>query len=173
MEFIKRIQALESDINKKLKSNNLLIRIIGQEDKNKGKIVILKNCKIDKYYEIEKISECQIDIFNNNRKVENGLFIDYIGQWIYNLYNNIEYCYSFYGGTLNGKILNRDTINKISNETTIDFSKERENGLLVHRKELDNQPIVKGYIGPMFEKIDYGKIYLRYETKEVYNQLSR
>ena len=32
--------------------------------------------------------------------------------------------------------------------------------------------MVEGYLGPMFDKIDYGKIYLRYETQEVYNMLS-
>ena len=37
---------------------------------------------------------------------------------------------------------------------------ERKNGLLVHRKELDDQPMVENYLGPMFDEIDYGKIYL-------------
>mgnify|MGYP001080315436 CR=1 FL=1 len=39
-------------------------------------------------------------------------------------------------------------------------------------KELDNQLTVNGYLGPIFEKIDYGKIYLRYETQEIYDMLS-
>ena len=33
--------------------------------------------------------------------------------------------------------------------------------------------MVENYLGPMFDEIDYGKIYLRYETQEVYDMLSR
>lgn len=51
---------------------------------------------------------------------------------------------------------------------TPDFSQERELGLCVPRKELDNQPIYKGWLSPMW---DGGK--LRYETQEVYDLLSR
>lgn len=48
-----------------------------------------------------------------------------------------------------------------------DYSKERKEGLCVPRKELDNQPLLKGFIGPMW---DGGK--LRYETQDVYEKLS-
>ena len=113
-----------------------------------------------------------MNIIENNRKIETGLSTENLGKWIYNLYNPIEYLYVFYGGKLRGKILSKTQIDEISSENTIDFSKEREKGLLVHRKELDNQPIVRGYLGPMFEKIDYGKVYLRYETQEIYDMLS-
>lgn len=46
-------------------------------------------------------------------------------------------------------------------------SDERAKGLCVPRVELDNQPKVDGYLGPMW---DGDK--LRYETKEVYDALS-
>lgn len=172
MELIKKIQNMESEINEKLKSNNLIVRILGDENKNKGTIIILKDQKINRGFKIEIISCYQMNIIENNRKIETGLSTENLGKWIYNLYNPIEYLYLFYGGKLSGKILTKTQIDEISNENTIDFSKEREKGLLVHRKELDNQPIVRGYLGPMFEKIDYGKVYLRYETQEIYDMLS-
>ena len=92
--------------------------------------------------------------------------------WIYNLYNPIEYLYKFVGGKLNNRILTREEINEISNELTKDYSEKRKKGIAVHRKELDNQPTVEGYLGPMYNGFDYGKIILRYETQEVYDMLS-
>ena len=44
--MIEKIQELESEINEKLKSNNVVVRILGNEDKNKGSIIILKDKKI-------------------------------------------------------------------------------------------------------------------------------
>ena len=46
--MIEKIQELESEINEKLKSNNVVVRILGNEDKNKGSIIILKYKKINK-----------------------------------------------------------------------------------------------------------------------------
>ena len=113
-----------------------------------------------------------INIIENSKKIETGLFIEDLENWIYNLYNPIEYLYKFVGGKLNNRILTREEINEISNELTKDYSEERKKGIAVHRKELDNQPTVEGYLGPMYNGIDYGKIILRYETQEVYDMLS-
>ena len=165
-------EVLESEINEKLKSNNVVVRILGNEDKNKGSIIILKDKKINRCFEIEIISCCQINIIENSKKIETGLFIEDLENWIYNLYNPIEYLYEFVGGKLNNRILTREEINEISNELTKDYSEERKKGIAVHRKELDNQPTVEGYLGPMYNGIDYGKIILRYETQEVYDMLS-
>lgn len=170
MNLINKIQELEGTINESLRKSNISIKIIGKE--NKGRIIISKDKKTNKNFEIEEISSSQIDITENGKVIEKGLFKDYLGKWIYNLYNPVEYLYTFYGKKLNGKVLTREQIDKISNGLTEDYSKERAEGLLVHRKELDNQPIVDAYLGPMFEKIDYGKIYLRYETQEIYDMLS-
>ena len=49
-----------------------------------------------------------------------------------------------------------------------DLSEARKHGAWVHRAELDNQPLVDGYLSPMW---DGGK--LRYETAEVYDIMSR
>ena len=50
---------------------------------------------------------------------------------------------------------------------TEDFTSLRKQGICCHRKELDNQPIYDGFLGPMW---DGGR--LRYETQEVYDILS-
>lgn len=173
MEVIENVKKSEIFINEKLKGNNVIVRITGTEDNNKATIVILKDKKIDKVFNIEAIASAQIKIIEKDKILEHGLYIDYLIMWIYNLYNQIEYLYEFCGGELNDKVLTREQINKISNSLTKDYSKERENGATVHRKELDNQPMVEGYLGPMYNGIDYGKIYLRYETQEVYDIVSR
>jgi len=51
---------------------------------------------------------------------------------------------------------------------TSDMSKERAQGRLVHRAELDNQPEYENFAGPMWDVDGY-----RYETWEVYDMLSR
>jgi len=47
-----------------------------------------------------------------------------------------------------------------------DKKKQRAAGMLVYREELDNQPILKGYAGPMYNGIDdkTGKAIIRYEA---------
>lgn len=72
-----------------------------------------------------------------------------------------------YGGKLAGTY-NVDELWKFSNGKTEDLTELRNHGALVHRAELDNQPKLPGYLGPMWD----GDA-LRYETWEVYEQLSR
>lgn len=47
-----------------------------------------------------------------------------------------------------------------------DKKKQRAAGMLVYREELDNQPHIKGYAGPMYNGVDgkTGKIIIRYEA---------
>ena len=68
--------------------------------------------------------------------------------------------------------MNRTEIESISHSTTEDLTHIRQQGGTCHRKELDNQPLVNGYLSPMFSHIDYGLIYLRYETQNVYNMMN-
>ena len=49
-----------------------------------------------------------------------------------------------------------------------DYSVARQKGAIVPRAELDNAPLVDGYLSPMW---DGGKI--RYETSKVYECMSR
>ena len=84
MELIKEICKLESKINEKLNPNNVVVRILGDEDKNKGKIIILKDNKIHRGFKISIISCFQINIIENNREIETGLSINDLGKWIFN-----------------------------------------------------------------------------------------
>ena len=68
--------------------------------------------------------------------------------------------------------MTRTEVEIISSGTTEDLTHIRQQGGTCHREELDNQPLVNGYLSPMFSHIDYGLIYLRYETQEVYNTMS-
>ena len=107
----------------------------------------------------------------------------------------MKIAYEFHGGNLNMSRFTREEVEKMCYDHTEDCSFLRELGILCHRKELDNQPKVLGYVGPMWDGIRYvadtGKEYydhqltkeqkqglacfavLRYETQEVYNMLSR
>lgn len=103
----------------------------------------------------------------------------------------MRYFYQFCGGPLSGQTFVRSEVEAIAEGHTPDRSYDRAMGMLVQRKELDKQPKVTGYLGPMwdgeryilddgmmvyaFQKVDPQKIVekvavLRYETQEVYNQ---
>lgn len=77
------------------------------------------------------------------------------------------------GGTLEGNYDNVNDLIEKAKELNIqigftkDLSEIRNRGGLVQRAELDNKPIFKGYVGPMF---DYDC--LRYETRKVYDIMS-
>ena len=102
--------------------------------------------------------------------------------------------YEFIGGPLAGQRLERETVLAIASGDTGSRAAERAQGARVRREELDHQPTVKGYLGPMWDGLRYevdGKLryefettpeqregreptaILRYETQEVYNMLSR
>ena len=74
----------------------------------------------------------------------------------------------FVGDRYNGLEIDVEDVLMISNgRRSMDWSAERAMGGIVPRAELDNQPLVDGYLTPMW---DGGK--LRYETQSVYNMLS-
>lgn len=109
--------------------------------------------------------------------------------------------YEFCGGKYDGQRMTRSEVMEIYNGYfSKDWTEERNAGALVPRAELDNQPHVSGYIGPMYDGERYiadGKEYhtfeyerlsdetkktfndvveiigvLRYETQDVYDMLS-
>lgn len=120
---------------------------------------------------IEGIADFQVNIKKDNEILEHGLFLDKITKWIYNRLNNesIEFMYEFVGGEYNGKTMTKAEVETLSHGLTEDLTHIRQKGGTCQRKELDNQPLVDGYLSPMYSHIDYGLIYLRYETQEVYN----
>lgn len=72
----------------------------------------------------------------------------------------------FVGGKYNGCVMDVSEVWAFSDGKTENLSAERARGSWVHRAELDDQPTVKGYAGPMW---DGGM--LRYETWDVYNMM--
>ena len=107
-----------------------------------------------------------------------------------------KYLYQFVGGEYNGKLWHYAAL-EVRNLITgysEDLSHLRAKGVLCKRAELDNQPIVAGYYGPMWDgaryydkdgnlKYDFEiaeadrvgePIYvIRYESPEAYDMLSR
>lgn len=74
----------------------------------------------------------------------------------------------FVGGRFHGMVVTAEQLEAMGNgRRSLDLSAERAKGCCVHRAELDNQPLVDGYLSPMW---DGGR--LRYETQEVYDLLS-
>ena len=105
----------------------------------------------------------------------------------------MKYLYEFVGGPLNGKRMRREDVEQIATGHSPYYGRERALGACVPREELDGQPKVKGYLGPMWDGLRYevngelksdwqltveekvGKepiAILRYETQEVYDILS-
>ena len=74
----------------------------------------------------------------------------------------------FVGGRYHGLVVDEEQLKEMGNgEFTEDLSELRAKGCCVHRAELDNQPLVDGYLSPM---LDGGK--LRYETQQVYDMFA-
>lgn len=174
---IEKLKEHENDLNLKAGIRGFKLDITDNKN-NTGSITIWKlNDNTKKFIEtlnIEGVASFQIAIKKDNEILEHGLFLDNITKWIYNRLNNenIEFMYEFIGGKYNGKTMTRTEVENISNGRTEDLTHIRQQGAICHREELDNQPLVNGYLSPMFSHIDYGLIYLRYETQEVYNVLS-
>lgn len=76
----------------------------------------------------------------------------------------------FVGGRLHGVVCSVEEVERkyCNGRHTEDLTELRKRGAWVHRAELDNQPLVDGYLSPMW---DGDK--LRYETQEIYDLLSR
>ena len=105
----------------------------------------------------------------------------------------LDYAYTFVGGQLDGEQIDRHIVEAFAYGYTPNNTMKRAAGLLCARKELDEQPKVYGYLGPMFDgirhimqdgsikydfevkdksKIVRSYVVLRYETEEVYRAMS-
>ena len=85
----------------------------------------------------------------------------------------------FVGGQYNGvtapieEVLKNYPIKGYTENLTL----ERAHGACVHRAELDEQPIVEGYLSPMYNGSHRDAegneiVHLRYETQEVYDMFA-
>jgi len=110
----------------------------------------------------------------------------------YNI-DDLDLAYTFVGGELDGQQFDRQIVEAFAEGYTPNNTLKRAAGLLCPRKELDEQPKICGYYGPMWDgircvmndgsiKYDFQvkdmsqvlRIYgvLRYETEEVYDMMS-
>ena len=87
--------------------------------------------------------------------------------------------YEFVGGKYHNMRMPLEAVEAIGNgRYSKDWSIERAQGAIAPREELDNQPLVDGYLAPMWDGIRVDNrceqyAVLRYETFEVYDMLSR
>lgn len=105
----------------------------------------------------------------------------------------MKYRYEFIGGPMNGQMMQHKEVEQIASGHRPYYGRERALGACVPRAELDGQPTVKGYLGPMWDGLRYevdGRLksaweltdaekagkesiaILRYETQEVYDLMS-
>ena len=112
---------------------------------------------------------------------------------LYEDFHILDYAYNFVGGQLDGEQFDRQIVEAFAYGYTPNNTMKRAAGLLCARKELDEQPKVIGYLGPMwdgvrcvmkdgsvkyeFEVKDNSQVIrrygvLRYETEEVYRSMS-
>lgn len=90
----------------------------------------------------------------------------------------MKFVCQFVGGHLAGE-MPLEKAELLTVRRSEDLSRERAQGALVHRAELDNRPKFSGYAGPMWNGTRRDGItgedigILRYETWEVYDMLSR
>ena len=88
--------------------------------------------------------------------------------------------YEFVGGRYHKMRMPKEAVVAIGNGCySIDWSEERAMGWTTPREELDNQPMVDGYAGPMWDGVrkdgfdEPTYAVLRYESYAVYDELSR
>lgn len=87
----------------------------------------------------------------------------------------IDTIYQFCGGKYNGQLKERKDVEQFPeyNGVSKNYSKERMQNLVVPREELDEQPVLAGYLGPMYNgtTIYNGRkcVVIRYETQEIYD----
>lgn len=86
--------------------------------------------------------------------------------------SNLEFIYELVGGDCEGTYEDIEDLPCFSGEYTEDQSDIRARGGFTSRPELDNKPILNGYVGPMMNGYKDHKMVLRYETQEVYDALS-
>lgn len=185
---VEKLKEHEYDMNIKAQIRNFKVEILDDGD-NTGSITVWKFNKHKKNLsemltfietqtfvetlDIEGIADYQVTIKKDKEILEDGLFLDKVTKWLYNRLNNenIEFMYEFVGGKYNGQTMTRAEVETLSHGLTEDLTHIRQKGGTCQRKELDNQPLVNGYLSPMFSHIDYGLVYLRYETQEVYDKI--
>lgn len=117
----------------------------------------------------------QFDVYDANEElITKSEFTKYIVDEVIADKSNLEFVYEVVGGDCAGNY-SREELEALpcfSGKYTDDQSDIRVNGGFTSREELDNQPKLDGYVGPMMDGWRNHKMVLRYETQEIYNRLS-
>lgn len=117
----------------------------------------------------------QFDVYDADENlITKSEFAKYIVDEVLSDKSNLEFVYQIVGGGFSG-IYSREEIEALpcfSGNYTDDQSDIRANGGFTSREELDNQPKLDGYVGPMMDGWRNHKMVLRYETQEIYDALS-
>jgi hypothetical protein len=117
----------------------------------------------------------QVDVYDKQgNELDTNVFWKYIVDEFIQT-SDAGFIYKLVGGDCAGTY----TIDELKNLPCFDGrygddqSEVRNKGGFTHRKELDNQPELNGYLGPMFDGWDKNHTaVIRYETQEVYDALS-
>lgn len=122
-------------------------------------------------------SMSQFNVYDSNEElVDDRVFYNHIVDEILET-SPVNFKYQLVGGEFAGMYTYDElkTLPVFTNEKTPDYSAIRARGGLVHRAELDNQPVLNGYVGPMmngWSKVKKHTMIIRYETQEVNDMLS-
>lgn len=84
---IKRIQNSEEKMNEKLKCLNIEVKILDFHY-NDGIMLIIKDSQIIKVFILRGIALGQVNILENEKMIEEGIYIEDLDKWIYNLYHD-------------------------------------------------------------------------------------
>lgn len=120
------------------------------------------------------ITTSQVDVYDENEQLlDKSEFIKYVPNEFLKE-TETEFVYEIVGGDFAGTYTREEVeaLPCFSGKYSDDLSDIRSKGGFVHRAELDNQPELDGYVGPMMDGWAGDKMRIRYETQEVYDRLS-
>lgn len=127
----------------------------------------------DELFYLIPVTMSQFDVYNSNEKlIAKSEFTRNIIDEIVTINGNVEFIYELAGGEYAGTYDEVESLPCFSGKYTSDQSDIRDKGGFTSKKELDNKPILNGYVGPMMNGWKNHKMVLRYETQEVYDALS-
>lgn len=141
-----------------------------------GETSLLFRYNGNKYFARPK-SMYQVDLFDdNNNQIGWGVAVDSIKQEVFTDYSkNDNMVYDLVGGEYAGTYTYDELVKlpiyiKDNDDTAIKDA--RNNGGFTQRKELDDQPVLNGYLGPMWNGVKDNQAHIRYETQDVYDMMS-
>ena len=141
-----------------------------------GETSLLFRYNGNKYFARPK-SMYQVDLFDdNNNQIGWGVAVDSIKQEVFTDYSkNDNMVYDLVGGEYAGTYTYDELVKlpiyiKDNDDTAI--KNARNNSGFTPRKELDDQPVLNGYLGPMWDGVKDNQAHIRYETQDVYDMMS-